>query len=322
VAFIIPEIATEMDTLKIEDLYSKEMLEEAQELIRELEAAGFKPQLCDTLVPVCNFSVKCGVPTEPGDEDRSEFISFPKSLVGLHPELIFPVQGDSMKDAGLEEGDEIRIRIGAVPRDGDTVLACIDGQYTVKAFFTYEDGTTWLVPRNDNYDAILLREDMDVRFKGVVVGVLKTAPRCSNRDLSKAIRRAKKKLAELPAPAVKSLPESVTPVLPKPEIPTVNTCFFILGNGHTYQNCMDKLDSMLQSSTMQSRVLRKLFGPEGREWFDLYERDTDEVEQLLNQFSAKCGEFTWHSIRKILADIRPVLEQEKLDRLNGKSKTT
>ena len=307
--------------MNIEDLYSKEMLEEAQDLIRELEAAGFKPQLCDTPVPVCTFPVKCGTPTEPGDEDRDDYIVLPKSLVGLHPELIFPVQGDSMKDAGLEEGDEIRIRIGSVPRDGDTTLACIDGQYTVKAFCTYEDGTTWLVPRNDNFDAIPLREDMDVQFKGVVVGVVKTAPRCSNRDLTKCIRRTMKKLAELPAPAVKSLPESVIPVLPKPEVPTVNTCFFLLGNGHTYQKCMDKLDAMLQSSKFQIRVLRKLFGPEGREWFDLYERDLEEIVNLLAQFPTKCGLISIGTVKKAIAEVRPIIEQDKLERLNGKSKT-
>lgn len=312
-----------MDTLKIEDLYSKEMLAEAQDLIRELEAAGFKPQLCDTLVPVCNYSVKCGTPTEPGDEDRSEYISFPKSLVGCNPTLIFPIQGDSMIDAGLDDGDEIRIRIGAVPRDGDTVLACVDGQYTVKAFTTYEDGTTWLVPRNDNYDAILITDDMVVQFKGVVAGVEKAAPRSSNRDLSRSIKRAMKKMKEQPAPAVQSLPAAVTPPsLPKSNAPTANTCFFILTGGRTYQNCMDKLDTMLQSSTMQAKVLRKLFGPEGREWFDLYERDLDEVFNLLAQFPAKCGSISKDSIKKAVAEIRPYIEQEKLDRLNGKTKTT
>ena len=294
--------------------------EDLKELVVDLITKGYGVQLCDTPVPVCNYSVKCGTPTEPGDDDRSEYISFPKSLVGLNPMLIFPVQGDSMIDAGLDDGDEIRIRIGAVPRDGDTVLACINGQYTVKAFTTYVDGSTWLVPRNDNYDAILLREDMNVLIKGVVVGVEKAAPRSSNRDLSRSIKRTMKKMSE--QPAVQSLPASVTPpVLPKPNVPKANTCFFILCQGRTYQNCMDKLDSMLQSSTMQAKVVRKLFGPEGREWFDLYERDLDEVFNLLAQFPAKCGSISKDSIKKAIAEIRPYIEQEKLNRLNSKTKT-
>ena len=293
--------------------------EDLKELVLDLIEKGHNVQLCDTPVPVCNYSVKCGTPTEPGDEDNSEFISFPKSLVGLNPMLIFPVQGDSMKDAGLEDGDEIRIRVGAVPRDGDTVLACVDGQYTVKAFTTYEDGTTWLVPRNDDYDAILLREGMNVHIKGVVVGVEKAAPRSSNRDLTRSIRRTMKKMAE--QPVVPSLPASVTPVLPKPNVPTVNTCFFTLTNGRTSQNCMDKLDTMLQSSTMQAKVLRKLFGPEGREWFDLYERDLEDIFGLLSQFPAKCGTISKDSIKKAIAEVRPFIEQEKLSRLNGKAKS-
>ena len=293
--------------------------DETKELVEDLLTKGHNVKICDTPVRVCSCTVKCGTPTEPGDDDQSEYITFPKSLVGLHPEMIFPVQGDSMKDAGLEEGDEIRIRIGAVPRDGDTVLACINGEYTVKAFTTYEDDSKWLVPRNDNYDAIQIVEGMDVRIKGVVVGVEKAAPRSSNRDLTKSIKRTIKKRAEQPAPVVPSLPESVTPVLPKPEVPTLDTCFFILCEGRTHRACMDKLDAMLQSSKMQARVLRKLFGSEGREWFDLYDRDVDEIEQFLNQFPSKCGGFTVFMIKKILTEYRPIIEQEKLDRLKKKA---
>ena len=300
---------------------SDELIKEAQDLIREMREAGCEPLLCDIPVPVCSCPVNCGSPSEPGDDDRSEYIMLPKSLVGLNPEMIFPVQGDSMAEAGLEDGDKIRIRIGAQPRDGDTVLACVDGQYTVKAFTVFEDGSVWLVPRNEDYDAILLTEEKDVQFKGVVVGVIKAAPRSTNRDLNKSIRRTMKKMQSQLALEVPTQPESVTPTRPKSVTPPCNTCFFILSNGRTQKECMEKLESILQSSTMQSKVLRKLFGPEGREWFDLYERDLEEIVTLLAQFPAKCGSFTIDPIKKAIAEVRPIIEKEKLERLNARAKT-
>ena len=49
------------------------------------------------------------------------------------------------------------------------------------------------MPRNDDYDAILLKEEMDVRILGVVVGVEKSSPRASSRTLMQAVRRTKEK---------------------------------------------------------------------------------------------------------------------------------
>lgn len=300
---------------------SDQVIIEIQGLIREMREAGYEPLLCDTPVHVCSCPVKCGTPVMPGDDDRGEYIMFPKSLIGLNPEMFCPVRGDSMIDAGIEEGDQIKVRIGAVARDGDTVLACIDGEYTVKAFTTFEDGSTWLVPRNDKYDAIRITEEMNVQILGVVVDVLKAAPRSSNRDLNKSIRRTMKKKEEEPLPVVPALPESVNPTLLKSVNPPCNTCFFILTDGRTPKSCMDKLESILQSSTMQSKVLRKLFGPEGREWFDLYERDLDEIILLLSQFPSKCGAFTIDPIKKAIAEVRPIIEKERLERLSGKAKS-
>jgi len=159
-----------------------------------LESTGCRPKLCDTPVPLSGCAVRCGVPTEPGDEDCSEYIMLPKSVVGMHPEMFIPAEGDSMRDAGFEPGDLLRVRFGVDARDGDIVLAWIDGQCTVKSLFTDEDGQRWLIPQNEDYDAILLKEEMDVRILGVVVCVEKASPRSSSRQMLQAVRRTKNKL--------------------------------------------------------------------------------------------------------------------------------
>lgn len=167
--------------------------EELQELIKVLEQQGMRPQLCDTPVPVSVSSARCGLPTEIGDESIDDYILIPKSLVGQNPEMYIPAVGDSMIDAGVEEGDLLRVRFGAPVRDTDKVLVMIDGACTVKVLFTDEEGTKWLVPRNDKYDAIELTEDMDVRMMGVVVGIEKVSPRDPSRSLMQSIRRTKNK---------------------------------------------------------------------------------------------------------------------------------
>jgi SOS-response transcriptional repressor LexA len=168
--------------------------EELKEINDLLEEAGIRPRWCDTAVPLSGSTVRCGCPTEPGDMDYSEYILLPKSLVGQHPEMFIPAVGDSMRDAGFETDDMLRVRFNVTAHDGDNVLAWIDGQCTVKVLFTDDDGKKWLVPRNIDYDAILLKGEMDVRILGVVVGVEKSSPRASSRTLIQAVRRTKEKM--------------------------------------------------------------------------------------------------------------------------------
>lgn len=168
--------------------------EELKELMTLLDAAGVRAKLCDTPVPVSANAVKCGIPTEIGDEDIDDYVMMPKALVGMHPFMMIPVDGDSMIDAGYEQGDMLRVQFDVPYHDYDNVLAWIDGRCTVKTLITDEDGARWLVPRNQSYDAILLKEDMDVRILAVVRGVEKADNRAPSREILNSIRRTKNKL--------------------------------------------------------------------------------------------------------------------------------
>ena len=159
-----------------------------------LEAAGVNAELCDTPVRLSSVAARCGLPMEIGDDDLSEWVLLPKSLVGMYPEMFIPVDGDSMLEAGYEPGDRLRAQFGITAHDGDNVLAWIDGRCTVKTLFTDEEGEKWLVPRNDAYDAILLTEDMDVRILAVIVSVEKASARTGSRTLIQSVHRTKNKL--------------------------------------------------------------------------------------------------------------------------------
>ena len=163
-----------------------------QDIFISLVAAGYNPLLCDTQVPVSSCAALCGPPAEIGDDDKSEFLTIPKSF-GSEIDYILPVEGDSMVDAGIEPGDQLHVRSGAVAKDGDIVLALIDGCATVKSFCRDDDGMAWLVPQNKNYEPILLNNAVNVKLLGVVTKIIKNAPRVSVRSMMKVLKAYKLK---------------------------------------------------------------------------------------------------------------------------------
>ena len=170
---------------------------ELKEIIILLKEQGWQPLICTQSVPVSEQAVKCGSLTEIFEQDIDEYLQLPKSLVGMNPEMMIPVSGDSMIDAGYEEGDLLQVRFGVPYHDLDNVLAMVDGMCTVKTLFTDEQGQIWLVPQNKNYRAIPLSEEQDVKILGVVVGLRKRTPRASARDVLQIVRTTRKELREM-----------------------------------------------------------------------------------------------------------------------------
>ena len=76
------------------------------ELVTLLKQAGLDPMLCDCPVSFIDTAVCAGIPTEPGEHTRGEYILLPTELVGMHPVFVIPVKGQSMKDADLLDGDQ------------------------------------------------------------------------------------------------------------------------------------------------------------------------------------------------------------------------
>ena len=58
---------------------------ELKEIFGKLEEQGWMPMLCDTPVGISSSKVKCGLPTEIGDESIDDYWMIPKAIVGCHP---------------------------------------------------------------------------------------------------------------------------------------------------------------------------------------------------------------------------------------------
>lgn len=87
------------------------------------------------------------------DERVEEVFPLPKSLVGDGTLFLLEVQGDSMIDAAICNGDYVVIRQQPVAENGEIVAAMLDGEATVKTF-QRKDGKVWLLPHNEDYSPI------------------------------------------------------------------------------------------------------------------------------------------------------------------------
>ena len=98
-----------------------------------------------------------------------EVFPLPREIVGEGTLFLLTVQGDSMVDAAITDGDWVVVRQQPVAENGDIVAAMIDGEATVKTF-KRRDGHIWLMPSNPAYQPI---PGDEATILGRVVAVLR-----------------------------------------------------------------------------------------------------------------------------------------------------
>jgi repressor LexA len=82
------------------------------------------------------------------------------------------VKGESMKDEGILPGDLIVIRKQETANNGQTVVALVNGEATVKTYFK-KQGHIELHPANPAMQPIIVQADQDFQIEGVVIGVIR-----------------------------------------------------------------------------------------------------------------------------------------------------
>jgi len=113
--------------------------------------------------------VAAGVPITAQENQEGEFV-LPASFVPrISDAFMLRVQGDSMIDAAILDGDLIMVRPQRIARDGEIVVAMIDGEATVKRFFR-EEGRVRLQPENRSMAPIYAS---DVEIIGRVEAVVR-----------------------------------------------------------------------------------------------------------------------------------------------------
>ena len=113
--------------------------------------------------------IRAGFPS-PAQDFMDESIDLNRELV-RHPATTFYARavGDSMKGCGIDDGDLLVIDKSIEPREGDIVVAFIDGDFTLKKVKLEPDGSClWLMPANEDYPPIKVTEDNHFIVWGVL----------------------------------------------------------------------------------------------------------------------------------------------------------
>jgi len=104
------------------------------------------------------------------EEDAGEDLVFDPRLAGTGDIFALRVKGDSMKDAGILDGDYVLVNKGGSARSGAIVVALLDGEFTVK-FFSRQGEAIELKPANPAFEPIPVQGNLEVF--GTVTGVFR-----------------------------------------------------------------------------------------------------------------------------------------------------
>lgn len=115
-----------------------------------------------TIAPVVG-TVACGKPIL-AQENIEGMEQLPSGIFGTGDLFLLHAQGDSMIEAGIQDGDLLVVRQSNYAQNGQVVVALVEDSATVKTFYRYKDHIV-LHPENARYEDIIVK---DVVILGIV----------------------------------------------------------------------------------------------------------------------------------------------------------
>ena len=107
------------------------------------------------------------------DAGVQRLVLLDRALFSNKPDYLLRVEGDSMRDDGIFDGDLVAVQRTSEAHDGQVVVARIDGEITIKRF---ENTATRirLLPRNPDYAPIVVARDSDFAIEGLYCGLVRS----------------------------------------------------------------------------------------------------------------------------------------------------
>jgi repressor LexA len=103
--------------------------------------------------------------------EHPDVIEVPPSMIGAGDHFVLRVKGDSMRDDGILDGDYVIVRKQPKAKNGETVVALVDNEATVKKYYRKRKHVE-LRPAHEDMKPIIVKGG-DFRIAGKVVGVLR-----------------------------------------------------------------------------------------------------------------------------------------------------
>jgi DNA polymerase V len=123
-------------------------------------------------LPCTDSRISAGFPS-PAMDFTDKTIDLNEYLI-KHPAATFfgRVKGDSLKNAGIEDGDLLIIDRSLEPMNGKIAVCYLDGEFTAKRIKKHRE-EVWLMPENENYPPIKMQPGNELIIWGIVTYVIK-----------------------------------------------------------------------------------------------------------------------------------------------------
>ena len=146
------------------------LIEVASGQARGIRPAGLRTRTSLLQVPVLG-RVAAGPPIG-ADAGLLDTLTLDARLFATRPDYLLRVQGDSMIGDGILDGDLVGVRRTPEARDGQVVVARLEGELTIKRLARGKGGIR-LLPRNPAYAPIEVRRGQDFAIEGVFCGLVR-----------------------------------------------------------------------------------------------------------------------------------------------------
>lgn len=115
--------------------------------------------------------IRAGIP-QLAQQERAEEVVVDPSLIRSSDSFVLRVQGDSMIEAQICNGDLVVVRPQATAENGEIVVVLIDGEATLKRFYR-EEGRIRLQPENHTMAPIFIDKGEELSIVGKITGLLR-----------------------------------------------------------------------------------------------------------------------------------------------------
>jgi DNA polymerase V len=139
--------------------------------VKVISKTTAKRDISGETAPMFTEQVAAGFPS-PADDYLEGNLDLNEYLI-KHPVATFFVRvtGDSMIGAGIHSGDLLIVDKALEATSGKVVIAVVNGELTVKKLVR-RDGVIYLMPENDKYKPIEVKDEIDLEIWGVVTSVI------------------------------------------------------------------------------------------------------------------------------------------------------
>lgn len=160
----LPHKARALEVLRLPKLKPSSILEEEKKREEALHNGMVE-------IPLYG-KIAAGTPIE-AIANESERFSVPYDMVSRGQYYALTVEGDSMVNIGIMDGDTVIIKKADTANNGDIVVALVDESEATLKEIKKENGEVLLIPKNDNYQ-IRRFPASRVRVQGILSGLIRT----------------------------------------------------------------------------------------------------------------------------------------------------